>query len=54
MSITMRFEITQTNHFEVEIEAESEELAMAEYKEMLVEDFGEPISSRLDTTVVGA
>lgn len=51
---TYTFEIVQTNHFEVEIEAESEELALAEYKEMMTEDFGEPISSRLDTTVVGA
>lgn len=51
---TYTFEIVQTNHFEVEIEAESEELALAEYMEMLVEDFGEPVSSRLDAQVVGA
>ncbi len=51
---TYTFEIVQTNHFEVEIEAENEDLAIAQYDEMMTEDFGEPISSRLDTQVVGA
>ena len=49
---TYTFEIVQTNHFEVEIEAESEELAIAKYEKMMTEDFGEPISSRLDTQVI--
>lgn len=51
---TYTFEITQTNQFEVNIQANSEEEAIAQYNEMMTEDFGEPVSSRLDTQVVSA
>lgn len=49
---TYKFLITQTNEFEVTIEADNEDLALAEYNEMLTDDFGEPVNSCLDYEVV--
>lgn len=43
-----KFEITQTNTYEVTIEAEDEEQALAEYNSLIVEDFGAPVDSRLE------
>ena len=47
-----KFYITQTNEYEVVIEAPTVFAAIEEYNELLTDDFGEPVASRLDYEVV--
>lgn len=41
-------EVKQTNHFEVVIEADSEEEAEELFKDYMTEDFGDPVNSMLE------
>lgn len=55
MSITKYvFNVVQTNSWEVEIEAETENDAINQFNDYLVEDFGEPHNSVLDWEVFNA
>jgi hypothetical protein len=41
------YHITQTNQFEVEIEAADEDAAIKIFDEYLTEDFGDPVDSSM-------
>lgn len=47
-----KFMITQTNEYEVFIEAPTVFDAIEEYNQLMTDDFGEPVSSRLDYEVI--
>ena len=46
------FNIVQHNSWELEIEAEDEDAARAEFDEYIVEDFGDPQNSSLEYEVM--
>jgi hypothetical protein len=46
-----QFYITQTNDYEVIIEADNEEEAIKIFDDYIVDDFGEPVTSRIDWQV---
>lgn len=46
------FYITQTNEFEVTIEADSEEAADKIFDDYIVDDFGEPVASKIDYHII--